>query len=81
MQTDRPTNTLQIRGECTGRKGSTQERPSVLEGGYQDEEEDQEVVRRGVVLDGAVQFSSVAQSCPNLCDPMNCSTPGLPVHH
>ena len=54
MQTDRPTNTLQIRGECTGRKGSTQERPSVLEGGYQDEEEDQEVVRRGVVLEGAV---------------------------
>ena len=28
-----------------------------------------------------VQFSSVAQSCPILCDPMNCSTPGLPVHH
>ena len=28
-----------------------------------------------------VQFSSVAQSCPTLCDPMNCSTPGLPVHH
>ena len=28
-----------------------------------------------------VQFSSVAQSCPNLCDPMDCSTPGLPVHH
>ena len=28
-----------------------------------------------------VQFSSVAQSCPNLCDPMNRSTPGLPVHH
>ena len=27
------------------------------------------------------QFSSVAQSCPALCDPMNCSTPGLPVHH
>ena len=27
------------------------------------------------------QFSSVAQSCPILCDPMNCSTPGLPVHH
>ena len=23
----------------------------------------------------------VAQSCPTLCDPMNCSTPGLPVHH
>ena len=28
-----------------------------------------------------IQFSSVAQSCPILCDPMNCSTPGLPVHH
>ena len=27
---------------------------------------------------GSVQFSSVAQSCPTLCDPMNCSTPGLP---
>ena len=30
---------------------------------------------------GTVQFSSVAQSCPTLCDPMNPSTPGLPVHH
>ena len=29
----------------------------------------------------SVQFSSIAQSCPTLCDPMNCSTPGLPVHH
>ena len=28
-----------------------------------------------------VQFSSVAQSCLTLCDPMNHSTPGLPVHH
>ena len=28
----------------------------------------------------SVQFSSVAQSCPTLCDPMN-RTPGLPVHH
>ena len=27
------------------------------------------------------QFSSVVQSCPTLCDPINCSTPGLPVHH
>ena len=32
-----------------------------------------------VLLD--FQFSSVAQSCPTLCDPMNHSTPGLPVHH
>ena len=29
----------------------------------------------------SVQFRSVAQSCPVLCDPMDCSTPGLPVHH
>ena len=29
----------------------------------------------------SVQFSSVSQSCPTLCDPMNCSTPGLLVHH
>ena len=28
-----------------------------------------------------IQFSSVAQSCLTLCDHMNCSTPGLPVHH
>ena len=27
------------------------------------------------------QFSSVTQSCPTFCDPMNCSTPGLSVHH
>ena len=27
-----------------------------------------------------IQFSSVAQLCPTLCDPMNHSTPGLPVH-
>ena len=32
-------------------------------------------------VSSSVQFSSVAQSCPTLCDPMNCSTPGLPVHH
>ena len=29
----------------------------------------------------SVQFSSVAQLCPTLCDPMDCSMPGLPVHH
>ena len=32
-------------------------------------------------LSSSVQFSSVSQSCPTLCDSMNCSTPGLPVHH
>ena len=29
----------------------------------------------------SVQFTSVPQSCQTLCDPMNCSIPGLPVHH
>ena len=33
------------------------------------------------LLQCSVQFRSVAQSCPTLCDPMNRSTPGLPVHH
>ena len=28
-----------------------------------------------------VQFSPIAQSCPTLCNPMDCSIPGLPVHH
>ena len=32
-------------------------------------------------LVASVQFNSVAQSCPTLCDPMDCSTPGFPVHH
>ena len=32
-------------------------------------------------LKNVLKFSSVAQSCPTLCHPMNCSTPGLPVHH
>ena len=36
---------------------------------------------KDVVEFSSVQFSSVSQSCPTLCDPMNCSTPGLPVHH
>ena len=29
----------------------------------------------------SLQFSSVAQSCPTLCDPMDCSMPAFPVHH
>ena len=33
------------------------------------------------VRDQLTQFSSVAQSCPTLCDPMDCSKPGFPVHH
>ena len=34
-----------------------------------------------IVAISSVQFSSVTQSCPTLCDPMNHSTSGLPVHH
>ena len=35
-----------------------------------------------ITADGdSVQFTSVAESCPTPCDPMNCSTPGLPIHH
>ena len=34
-----------------------------------------------LMLISSVQFSSVAQSCPALCNPMNRSIPGLPVHH
>ena len=32
-------------------------------------------------VSSSVQFSSVAQLCPTPCDPMDCSTPGFPVHH
>ena len=34
-----------------------------------------------VLIPLSIQFSSVAQTCLTLCDPMNCSMPGLPVHH
>ena len=34
-----------------------------------------------VIFTGPSWFSSVAQSYPTLCDPMNCNTPCLPVHH
>ena len=34
-----------------------------------------------IMTSSPIQFSSVVQSCPTLCDPVNCSTPGLPVHH
>ena len=36
---------------------------------------------RSLLFNMMSQFSSVAQSCPTLCYPMNHSTPGLPVHH
>ena len=39
------------------------------------------MLKKWVKYKASVQFSSVTQSCPTLCDPMNCRTPGLPVHH
>ena len=38
-------------------------------------------IKQPKVLISSVQFSSVSQSCLTLCDPMDCSTPGLLVHH
>ena len=40
-----------------------------------------ELVGNHLMLSTLPQFSSVTQSCPTLCDPMNHSTSGLPVHH
>ena len=40
-----------------------------------------EQVCRRLATQTDIQFSSVAQSCPTLCDPINYSMPGLPVHH
>jgi len=39
------------------------------------------IVSCSQVIFRSVQFISVSQSCPTLCDPMNCSMPGLHVHH
>ena len=36
---------------------------------------------QGFQRDLSVQLSSAVQSCPTLCNPMDCSTPGFPVHH
>ena len=43
--------------------------------------DDDDIYLSTYLLSTSVQFSSVAQLCPTLCDPMNCSTPGLPGHH
>ena len=39
------------------------------------------VGNKSTVWDHQISVNSVAQSCPTLCDPMDCSTPGFPVHH
>ena len=45
------------------------------------EQQQTTIWRNWAVSREIVQFSSVAQSCLTLCDPMNRSTPGLPFHH
>ena len=46
-----------------------------------------EIIKIGAEINGKemkgtiISVSSAPQLCPTLCDPMNCSTPGLPVHH
>ena len=39
------------------------------------------ILKNNITLIIYHQFSSVTQSCLTLCNPMNCSMPGLPVHH
>ena len=48
---------------------------------YHQKLERQAYIKARLLQFSSIQFSSVAKSCPTLCDPMNCSTPGLPVHH
>ena len=49
--------------------------------GIKRKEETQKIHVFNKLTELSAQFSSVAQSCLTLCDPMNRSTPGLPVHH
>ena len=41
---------------------------------------DGRIICAAITAETTTQFSSVTQSCPALCNPMDCSTPGLPVH-
>ena len=40
-----------------------------------------QIMGKELFIHSLIQFSSVTQSCPTLCDPMDCSMPGFPVHH
>ena len=72
----------------SNKKGSSRGRKKVTPGRIQDLDKGMISARKGnymrkcdLFLTISVQFSSFAQSCPTLCDPMNHSTPGLAVHH
>ena len=49
--------------------------------GRKDQKDLHQSINSLIYIGCSIQFSSVAQSYPSLCDSMNCSTPGLPVHH
>ena len=53
--------------------------PGVLEFATQNKQRTSDILF--LFLSGSIQFSSVSQSCPTLCDPMNRSMPSLPVCH
>ena len=67
MKTIKPGMVSKAGGETDG----ANEREGPLGGGY--------ITRE--TLNSSNQFSSAAQSCPTLCNPMDCSMPDFPVHH
>ena len=76
-----------MRVQCLGREDSLEERltthSSILAWKIHSTQGRKESDRteHTCAVASSVQFSSVAPSCPTLCDPMDCSTLGLPVHH
>ena len=77
-----PNVLLEISAEITPKKNEETE-PKQKQQPFVDVTDDGSKVRccKEQYYISSVQFSTVAQSCPTLCDPMNRSTPGLPVHH
>ena len=69
--------------ELQGRNGGANVKNGVDNGLVDTEQEGESGWSERVALKHtcSVQFSSVAQSCPTLLDPVDCSTPGLPVHY
>ena len=43
--------------------------------------QEEKCIKSNKISPVTINFSSLAQSCATLCDPMDCSTPGFPVHH
>ena len=80
-------NNLRYAGDTTLMPESEEELKSLLmkvkeeskNAGLKLNNQETKIMASGLI--SSVQFSSVTQSCLTLCDPMNRSTPGLPVHH